>query len=260
MNRDRNPHRKPKRPAPQKAAPKSDNGLTRLNKYLAHAGIASRREADNLIKAGLVQVNGKTVTEMGYKVKPDDVVKFNQSEIKKEKKVYLILNKPKGFITTVDDPKARKTVMDLVATAGPERIYPVGRLDRKTTGLLLFTNDGDVAEKLTHPSHGARKIYEVVLDKNLTQGDLSKIKEGITLDDGPIKVDDISFIEGKAKNHVGLVIHSGRNRIVRRIFESLDYEVSKLDRVYFAGLTKKGLDRGTWRKLSPKEVQFLKMK
>lgn len=258
MKRDKFPKRKPVGKRPKAPATKADDGLTRLNKYLAHAGIASRREADNLIKAGLVEVNGKTVTEMGHKVKPGDVVKFNQSEIKKEKKVYLLLNKPKGFISTVDDPKARKTVMELVANAGPERIYPVGRLDRKTTGLLMFTNDGDLTEKLMHPSNGARKIYEVGLDKNLTQADLSKIKEGLTLEDGPIKVDDISYVDGKSKKNIGIVIHSGRNRIVRRIFESLGYEVTKLDRVFFAGLTKKGLSRGIWRKLSPREIELLR--
>lgn len=242
------------KPAPSK----SSDGLVRLNKYLAHAGVASRREADDLIKAGLVEVNGKVVTEMGHKVKPGDDVKFNGSEVKPEKKVYILLNKPTGFITTVDDPKARKTVMDLVATAGPERIYPVGRLDRKTTGVLLFTNDGEMAEKLMHPSHGARKIYEVALNKNLTQTDLHKIQDGLVLEDGPIEVDEISFIDGKSRNHVGLVLHSGRNRIVRRIFEHLEYEVTKLDRVYFAGLTKKNLPRGKWRKLESKEINFLK--
>lgn len=238
--------------------PAASEGLTRLNKYLAHAGVASRREADDLIKAGLVEVNGKTVTEMGYKVKPDDSVKFNGTELKPEKKAYILLNKPTGFITTVDDPKARKTVMDLVATAGPERIYPVGRLDRKTTGVLLLTNDGELAEKLMHPSHGARKIYEVSLDKNLSQTDFHKIEDGLVLEDGPIEVDDIAYIEGKARNHVGVVLHSGRNRIVRRIFEHLNYEVTKLDRVYFAGLTKKNLPRGKWRKLDAKEINFLK--
>lgn len=249
----------------QKAEPKkprvtnADQGLIRLNKYLANAGVASRREADNLIAAGVVEVNGNTVTEMGYKVKPEDEVKFNGTVLKKEKKVYLLLNKPKGFITTVDDPKARKTVMDLVGGATKERIYPVGRLDRKTTGVLLFTNDGDMAKKLTHPSHGARKIYEVGLDKNLTKTDFHKIQDGLTLEDGEIKVDEISYIENKGKNHVGLVLHSGRNRIVRRIFEHLGYEVSKLDRVFFAGLTKKNLSRGQYRMLTDDEVNFLKM-
>lgn len=213
-----------------------------------------------MIKSGLVEVNGKIVTEMGYKVKPEDQVKFNGSLIKSEKKVYLLLNKPKGFITTTDDPKARKTVMELVANAGNERIYPVGRLDRKTTGVLMFTNDGDLAKKLTHPSHGASKIYEVALDKNLTKADLAKIQDGLTLDDGPIQVDEVSIIEGKTRKNVGIKLHSGRNRIVRRIFESLGYEVTKLDRVFFAGLTKKTLNRGQWRYLSAKEVDLLKMR
>ena len=259
MNRDKN-RRSTNSRSEKRGQTKDTSGLTRLNKYLANAGVASRREADNLIKAGLVEVNGKTITEMGHKVKPGDTVKFNGTEIKSEKKVYLILNKPKGFITTVSDPKARKTVMELVANAGPERIYPVGRLDRKTTGVLMLTNDGDMAKKLTHPSHGAKKIYDVSLDKNLSQTDFHKIEDGLELEDGPIKVDDISYIDGKARNHVGVVLHSGRNRIVRRIFEHLGYEVTKLDRVFFAGITKKGLSRGQWRKLNPQEVSLLKMK
>lgn len=231
----------------------------RLNKFLADAGVASRREADNLIKTGLVEINGEVVTQMGYKVLPEDEVKFNGSLLTPEKKVYLVLNKPKGFITTVSDPKARKTVMELVANAGNERIYPVGRLDRQTTGVLLFTNDGDMAKKLTHPSHGARKIYDVTLDKKLSQTDYHKIEDGLELEDGPIKVDQISFVEGKSKNHVGVILHSGRNRIVRRIFEHLGYNVTKLDRVWFAGITKKGLSRGQWRKLTQKEISFLKV-
>lgn len=251
--------RKPGKPKGSKPETNKGDNLMRLNKYIAHAGISSRREADNLIEAGLVTVNGKVVTEMGYKVQPDDKVTFNGSEIKSEKKVYILLNKPKGFITTVDDPKARKTVMELVANSGPERIYPVGRLDRQTTGLLLFTNDGDLAKKLTHPSNGATKMYEVTLDKNLSKTDYIDIENGLTLEDGPIKVDKISYIEGKSRNHVGVVLHSGRNRIVRRIFQSLGYEVVKLDRVLFAGLTKKNLSRGKWRKLSPKEISYLKM-
>ncbi len=231
-----------------------------MNKFLAHAGVASRREADDLIKAGLVEVNGKFVTEMGFKVAESDTVKFNGRELKSEKKSYVLLNKPKGYITTMDDPKMRKTVMELVAGAGKERIYPVGRLDRATTGVLLFTNDGDLAKKLTHPSHGARKIYEVTLDKNLSLSDFHKIQEGLELKDGPIKVDEISFIEGKTRKNIGVILHSGKNRIVRRIFEHLGHEVTKLDRVHFAGLTKQRLNRGQWRKLDPKEVDFLKMK
>jgi 23S rRNA pseudouridine2605 synthase len=252
---------KPTRTSKPANAPKpNDSGLVRLNKFLANAGVASRRESDELIKTGLVEVNGKVVTEMGYKVSPTDTVKFNGTELQTEKKVYVLLNKPKGFITTVDDPKARKTVMELVANACKERIYPVGRLDRKTTGVLLFTNDGELATKLLHPSGGARKIYDVTLDKRLTNADFSKIQAGLELEDGPIHVDEITFIDQKAHNHVGITIHSGRNRIVRRIFESLGYEVTKLDRVFFAGLTKKALNRGQWRRLTTKEVSFLKMK
>lgn len=250
----------PKKVAQQKEETGTSDGPIRLNKFLAHAGIASRREADNLIKTGLVEINGKVVTEMGYKVQLGDEVKFSGELIKAEKKIYLALNKPKGFLTTTDDPKARKTVMELVANAGGQRFYPVGRLDRKTSGVLLFTNDGDLAKKLTHPSHGARKIYEVSLDKALTASDMKKIGEGLQLDDGEIQVDEISFIEGKSKNNVGIIIHSGRNRIVRRIFESLDYDVTKLDRVFFAGITKKNLNRGQWRYLSEKEVGYLQMK
>ena len=249
----------PKRRFNKRAAQARDGASdeTRLNKYISNAGISSRREADNLIKTGVVTVNGEAVVEMGYKVKKGDIVRFNGETIRSEQKVYYILNKPKGFITTTDDPKARKTVMELMKGTGKERIYPVGRLDRKTTGVLMFTNDGDMAKKLTHPSHGARKIYEVSLDKNLSGGDFAKILDGLTLEDGPVKVDEMAYIEGKSKNNIGLVISSGRNRIVRRIFESLDYEVTKLDRVLFAGLTKKTLPRGHYRKLTEKEVEML---
>jgi 23S rRNA pseudouridine2605 synthase len=238
---------------------KETHGPVRLNKFLAQAGICSRREADELIKTGLVSVNGEIVTEMGHKVLPTDIVKYNGETIKGEKPVYLLLNKPKGFITTTDDPKARKTVMDLVGNACRERIYPVGRLDRGTTGVLMFTNDGDMAKKLTHPSHGARKIYLVGLDRKLEEKDMSAIKRGLTLDDGPVQVDKIHYVEDKDKHHIGIELHVGRNRIVRRIFEQLGYEVTKLDRVSFAGLTKKNLARGQWRFLNAKEVQFLKM-
>ncbi len=237
----------------------SNDGSMRLNKYLAHAGIASRREADELIKIGAVSVNGDIVTEMGYKVKPGDKVQFNGETIKPEKKVYVLLNKPKNFITTTEDDKGRKTVMELVEKSAPVRIYPVGRLDRNTTGVLLFTNDGDLAKKLTHPKHQVEKIYHVKLDKNLKPSDMEKIKDGLKLDDGFIQVDDISFIKGTPHNEVGIKIHSGRNRIVRRIFEHLGYDVIKLDRVLFAGLTKKDLKRGHWRHLTKKEVDFLKM-
>ena len=241
-----------------KNIPKTD-GSMRLNKYLAHAGIASRREADDLIKIGAVSVNGEIITEMGYKVKPGDKVQFNGETIKPEKKVYVLLNKPKNFITTTEDDKGRRTVMELVEKSAPVRIYPVGRLDRNTTGVLLFTNDGDLAKKLTHPKHQVEKIYHVKLDKNLKPSDMEKIKDGLKLDDGIIQVDDISFVKGSPHNEVGVKIHSGRNRIVRRIFEHLGYDVIKLDRVLFAGLTKKDLKRGHWRHLTKKEVDFLKM-
>lgn len=241
-------------------AKQREDGSMRLNRFIAHAGICSRREADSHITAGLVKVNGKVITEMGYKVQAGDEVRYNDSLIRSEKKVYVLLNKPKGFITTVDDPKARKTVMDLVGGACKERIYPVGRLDRQTTGVLLFTNDGELADKLLHPSKGARKIYEAVLDKPLTKTDLIRIEQGLELEDGLVKVDTIAYVEDKDRKHIGLELHVGKNRIVRRIFEHLGYEVTKLDRVSFAGLTKKRLSRGQYRFLTEKEVEFLRMR
>ena len=237
----------------------SNTGLIRLNKYLANAGLCSRREADTLIAAGNVTVNGKTVTEMGYKVNPRDTVKFDGRLISPEKKEYILLNKPKNFITTTRDERGRRTVMELITNASKSRVVPVGRLDRNTTGLLLFTNDGDLAKKLTHPKHNIRKIYHVELDKTLKATDFKKIASGLNLEDGPIQVDEISFVTNKSKKEVGLQIHSGRNRIVRRIFEHLGYEVIKLDRVVFAGLTKKDLPRGHWRHLSEQEVINLRM-
>jgi 23S rRNA pseudouridine2605 synthase len=248
--------RKPKRSAPQ---PKENpEGLTRLNKYLANAGIASRREADNLIKSGAVKVNDVVVTEMGHKIKPGDKVTYGDAAVKGEKKVYLLLNKPKDYITTVDDPRERKTVMDLIAGACRERVYPVGRLDRNTTGLLLLTNDGELTKKLTHPKYGIKKVYHVSLNKGLKPEDFSSLAEGIELEDGMMKVDDIAFV-GEGKKEIGIEIHSGRNRIVRRLFEHLGYDVIKLDRVVFAGLTKKDLPRGKYRFLTQKEVNFLQM-
>ena len=229
----------------------------RLNKFIANAGICSRREADQHIADGKVKVNNKVVTELGFKVKPMDDVAFEGKPIKREKLVYVLLNKPKGFITTMDDPKGRKTVMDLVSAAGDERIYPVGRLDRNTTGLLLFTNDGELAKKLTHPSHKIKKIYQVELDKPITEEDFLKIQEGITLEDGEVKVDNLAILSPDAKS-LGMEIRMGRNRIVRRTFEHLGYEVVKLDRTTFAGLTKKELARGKWRFLKEKEVINLK--
>ena len=232
---------------------------TRLNRYLSQAGIASRRDADELIANGMVTVNDKVVTEMGFMVQRNDVVRYAGETLRAEKNVYLLLNKPKGYISTTDDEKARKTVMELVAGACKERIFPVGRLDRPTTGLLLFTNDGDLAKKLTHPTHRVKKIYDVVLDKNLKASDFDKIMRGLELEDGLAEVDKLAYIEGKAKNNVGIEIHIGRNRIVRRIFQAVGYEVVKLDRVYLGGLTKKNLPRGRWRFLTPLEVNNLKM-
>ena len=231
----------------------------RLNKFLANAGVCSRREADEFIQAGLVTVNGQVVTELGTKILRTDEVKFHDAVVSLEKKVYVLLNKPKDYVTTSDDPQQRKTVMDLVKDVCPERIYPVGRLDRNTTGVLLLTNDGDLASKLTHPKFLKKKVYHVHLDKNLTSHDMDQIREGITLDDGEIKADAIEYADDHDKSQVGIEIHSGKNRIVRRIFESLGYRVTKLDRVQFAGLTKKNLRRGDWRFLTEKEVDMLRM-
>ncbi|MBF9142978.1 pseudouridine synthase [Hymenobacter properus] len=230
---------------------------TRLNRYIANAGICSRREADALIAAGEIRVNGEVVTEMGYKVQPTDTVQYGKTNLNREKSVYVLLNKPKDFITTTEDPEGRRTVMDLVASASKERIFPVGRLDRNTTGLLLFTNDGEVAQKLSHPSHKNKKIYQVELNRPLTEEDLRKISEGLELEDGKAVVDDVAVVAGNA-HFVGIEIHIGRNRIVRRIFEHLGYEVVALDRVQYAGLTKKDLPRGKWRFLSEQEVIRLK--
>ncbi len=230
----------------------------RLNKYIANAGICSRREADTLIEAGAIKVNGEVVTELGFKVKPTDEVRFGDKVLQREKPVYLLLNKPKDYITTMYDEFNRKHVMQLVRGACKERIYPVGRLDRDTTGLLLFTNDGDMAKKLTHPRSDVRKIYHVTLNKNLKPSDMEQIANGLVLDDGEIRVDEVAYVAGN-KDEVGVTLHSGKNRIVRRIFESLGYEVLKLDRVVFAGLTKKDLPRGEWRMLTQAEINMLKM-
>ena len=235
------------------------NEPLRLNKFLANAGICSRREADEFIQAGVVSVNGEVVTELGTKILRTDVVKFHDQPVSIEKKVYVLLNKPKDYVTTSDDPQQRKTVMDLVKNACPERIYPVGRLDRNTTGVLLLTNDGDLASKLTHPKYLKKKIYHVYLDKNVTAHDLQQIAEGVQLEDGEIKADDVQYAHPTDKKQVGIEIHSGKNRIVRRIFESLGYRVQKLDRVQFAGLTKKNLKRGDWRYLTEEEVDRLRM-
>lgn len=238
----------------------TDEDQIRLNKYIANSGVCSRREADRLIEAGAVQVNGKIVTELGTKISSTDKVMYGDQTISREKPRYILLNKPKGYITTVDDPEKRKTVMALIQGACKERVYPVGRLDRNTTGLLLFTNDGNIAKKLTHPRYGIKKIYHVELDKNLTKTDFSKILDGLKLEDGFIKVDSIEYVgDGKDKKQIGIELHSGKNRVVRRIFESLDYKVIKLDRVYYAGLTKKNIPRGEWRFLDEMEINMLKM-
>jgi len=231
----------------------------RLNRYLAHAGICSRRQADDYIKAGLVTVNGAVITEMGVKIKQTDDIRYNGERLASEKKIYILLNKPKGYVTSNDDELGRKTILELVQEAGPERVYPVGRLDRNTTGVILLTNDGDMAAKLTHPKYNKKKIYHVVLDKNLKTADLKTITEGITLEDGVIQPDAISIVGPDKKNEVGIEIHSGKNRIVRRIFEQLGYEIVRLDRVYFAGLTKKNLARGKWRFLNEKEINMLQI-
>jgi len=235
------------------------NEPIRLNKFLANAGICSRREADEFITAGVISVNGVVVTELGTKIQRTDEVKFHDQPVSIERKTYVLLNKPKDCVTTSDDPQARKTVMDCVKDACKERIYPVGRLDRNTTGVLLLTNDGDLASKLTHPKFLKKKIYHVYCDKNVTKADLDQIAAGITLEDGEIRADAVSYASETDKKQVGIEIHSGKNRIVRRIFESLGYKVIKLDRVYFAGLTKKGLKRGDWRFLTEQEVNMLRM-
>lgn len=232
-------------------------GEVRLNRYIANAGVCSRREADQLILQGLIEVNGKVVTELGTKVKPGDVVKYDGKTLRKEPYVYILLNKPKDYITTTDDPQDRKTVMSLVANATTERIYPVGRLDRNTTGLLLLTNDGELTEKLAHPSNKVAKVYQVDLDKPITAEDLEKIKKGVHLEDGVAHVDEVQVLSLK-KDIVGISLHIGKNRIVRRIFEHLGYTVVRLDRVMYAGLTKKNLPRGHWRYLTEKEVINLK--
>ncbi len=250
--------RSAKKSAATKSTPVNADGLIRLNKYLSNAGIASRREADTLIKSGVVKVNGVPITEMGYKIKPGDTVTYGDAAVKSERKVYLLLNKPKDYITTVDDPQERKTVMELIAGACRERVYPVGRLDRNTTGLLLFTNDGELTKKLTHPKHEIKKVYHVSLNKGLRPEDFKAITEGVELEDGMVNADDLAFV-GEGKKEIGIEIHSGRNRIIRRIFEHLDYEVLRLDRVTFAGLTKKDLPRGKYRFLTPKEISFLQM-
>ncbi len=239
---------------------KNDDGLIRLNKFISNAGVCSRREADELIKVGVIMVNGKIVTEVGTKVSIDDKVQYGKETLRAEKLAYILLNKPKDFITTMDDPEKRRTVMDLLKGLDKKvRVYPVGRLDRNTTGVLLLTNDGELTQKLIHPKHLVKKIYHVELNRPIDMEDFHKISEGLTLDDGFIKPDEVAYVNKENKKEIGIEIHSGKNRIVRRIFEHLDYQVVRLDRVYFAGLTKKDLPRGTWRELNENEIRFLKM-
>ncbi|MAC87344.1 MAG: pseudouridine synthase [Gammaproteobacteria bacterium] len=238
---------------------KVDVGGIRLNKFISNSGICSRREADTYIEHGSVTVNGNLVTEMGYKVQANDDVRFDGSSITPEKKKYVLLNKPKNYITTMDDERGRKTVMELVSNAANERIYPVGRLDRMTTGLLLFTNDGELAKKLTHPKHDVKKLYHASLDKKLDLKDLQKLRGEVVIEGKKVFIDAISYVEGQTKAEIGIEIHSGRNRIVRKIFEHVGYKVIKLDRVLFAGLTKKNLPRGRWRELTNQELANLQM-
>ncbi len=247
-----------KKPTENQEEKKSSDGI-RLNKYIANAGICSRREADMYIGTGSASVNGKTITEMGYKVQPNDVVRFDGQRLTPETKQYVLLNKPKNYITTMDDERGRKTVMDLIANATKERIYPVGRLDRQTTGLLLFTNDGEMTKKLTHPKHNVRKLYHASLDKKLKMNDLQKIAANFVLEGKMVFVDKISYIDNEPKTEIGIEIHSGRNRIVRKIFAHFGYHVIKLDRVVFAGLTKRNLPRGFHRSLTKQEINYLKM-
>ncbi len=250
------PGQSKKRLKPNPRAKQDDS--VRLNRYLANSGICSRREADKLIEAGVVEVNGKVVTELGTKVGPGDTVHYGGEKISKERPVYILLNKPKDFITTSDDPQNRRTVLQLVRNACKERVFSVGRLERHTTGVLLLTNDGKVTEKLTHTRNQVKQIYHVGLNKNLSSNDLAQIKEGVTVDGSPVQIDEISYNKENHKE-VGIETHSGRNRIIRRLFEELGYEVTKIDRVYYAGLTKKNLPRGKWRFLTDQEVQYLKM-
>ncbi|MCG8892834.1 rRNA pseudouridine synthase [Tenacibaculum finnmarkense] len=238
---------------------KDDTAGIRLNKYISNSGICSRREADTYIEHGSVFINGKIITQMGYKVQPGDEVRFDGTLISIEKKRYILLNKPKNYITTMEDERGRKTVMELVDNATKERIYPVGRLDRNTTGLLLFTNDGELAKKLTHPKHNVRKLYHASLDKKLSISDLDKLRDDVVIEGKKVFIDAVSYVEGERKTEVGIEIHSGRNRIVRKIFENFGYAVSKLDRVIFAGMTKRNLPRGRWRELTEQEVNTLKM-
>ena len=254
-NRFKKDFKKPKA-TPQKS---NENTGIRLNKFISNSGICSRREADTYIEHGSVTINGQLITQMGYKVQPLDEVRFDGTLISMEQKRYVLLNKPKNYITTMEDDRGRKTVMELVGNATKERIYPVGRLDRNTTGLLLFTNDGELAKKLTHPKHNVRKLYHASLDKKLSLADLNKLRGDVIIEGKKVFIDAVSYVEGERKTEIGIEIHSGRNRIVRKIFEHIGYSVTKLDRVIFAGLTKKNLPRGRWRELTQQEINTLQM-
>lgn len=243
---------------PEKKSGAGEEILMRLNRFIANSGICSRREADNLIRDGHIRVNGRTVTDMGVRVSPGDDIRYKNKRLSAEKKVYILMNKPKGYVTTVEDPHAEHTVIELIGDACSERIYPVGRLDKETTGVLLLTNDGDLTGKLTHPKYKRRKIYHVFLDRPVQKNDLVKLTEGIELDGEIIAADAVSYADADDKTQIGIELHSGQNRVVRRLFEQLDYKVKKLDRVYFAGLTKKNLPRGKWRFLTDKEISMLK--
>jgi len=238
--------------------PKNADDKIRLNRFIAHSGVCSRREADELIRGGFIKVNGKTVTDLGTRISATDDVRYKNRRLSTERKVYILMNKPRGYVTTVEDPHAELTVLDLINGACPERIYPVGRLDKATTGVLLLTNDGELTGKLTHPRYNRKKIYHVIVDKPVTKNDLFRISEGIDIDGEIITADAVSYTDPEDKTQIGIEIHSGQNRIIRRIFEMLGYRVKKLDRVYFAGLTKKNLPRGKWRFLSEKEISMLK--
>ena len=249
---------KPGKKKPGFKAPVKVTVLLRLNRFIANSGVCSRREADNLIKNGLITVNGKAVTDMGIKVSTGDDIRYKNKRLSAEKKVYILMNKPKGYVTTVEDPHADHTVLDIIGNSCPERVYPVGRLDKATTGVLLLTNDGELTGKLTHPKYGRKKIYHVFLDKPVTKNDLFRLTEGIELEGEIIKADAVSYADPDDRSQIGIELHSGQNRVVRRIFEKMDYKVEKLDRVYFAGLTKKNLPRGKWRFLTDKEISMLK--
>lgn len=254
----RKPAHKPlRRETGPKTLKKADSSI-RLNRYIANSGVCSRREADVLIQKGLITVNGRTVTDLGIKVSRGDDVRYKNKHLKAEKKVYILMNKPRGYVTTVEDPHADQTVLDLIGDACPERVYPVGRLDKATTGVLLLTNDGELTGKLTHPKYKRKKIYHVFLDNPVTKSDLAKLTEGIDLDGELVVADAVSYADPEDRTQIGIELHSGQNRVIRRIFEKLGYKVRKLDRVYFAGLTKKNLQRGKWRFLNDKEISMLK--